>query len=394
MKKRLVVCCDGTWQDLFHRRNKCPTNVVKIAQSIKPFASDNIQQIVYYSEGIGVAEGFIERFFGGAFGRGIDKRIQDAYLFLCFNYTAGDEIYLFGFSRGAYTARSLAGLIYNCGLLPRQNIGESRKVYEFYRNSIKPSDPEAKRFRDCLRAEQVSVELLCCWDTVGALGIPNTFGPISKWNNRNLTFHDTQINRKIKNAFHAIAIDERRITFEPTLMWLSDRKDDEEPETKLSQVCFVGDHGCIGGGSQEYTSLSDITLKWVMDNVKSHGLGLEFFGENEIGEILYQELDPDPLISMNFKFQFKQLIKQPNSMMARLTRMKDRDFFVSNPNQKLKLKKIEPDESYFNDHVHQTVKQRWRASIEPSYRPKSFKKLENFFEGYNQDISNNTPDSF
>ena len=105
--KRLIVCCDGTWQKL---ANSCPTNVVKIAQAIKPVASDGTPQIVFYDEGIGTGDE-INRITGGAFGWGIDQNIQDAYRFLCLNYEAGDEIYLFGFSRGAYTVRSLAGLL-------------------------------------------------------------------------------------------------------------------------------------------------------------------------------------------------------------------------------------------------------------------------------------------
>ncbi|EAW36794.1 DUF2235 domain-containing protein, partial [Lyngbya sp. PCC 8106] len=133
--KRLVVCCDGTWQKL---NNPYPTNVVKIAQAIKTIASDGVPQIVFYDEGIG-SEGGLDLLLGGAFGQGIDKNIQDGYRFLCLNYNEGDEIYLFGFSRGAYTVRSLAGLIYNSGLLSRPYIRLASQAYELYRDSfIKP----------------------------------------------------------------------------------------------------------------------------------------------------------------------------------------------------------------------------------------------------------------
>src|ERR671932_2296063 len=138
--KRLIVCCDGTWQKL---TSPCPTNVVKIAQAIKPFANDETPQVLYYEQGVGT-EDEADKIFGGAFGRGIDDHIQDAYRFLCLNYVEGDEIYLFGFSRGAYTVRSLAGLIYCSGLLSHKNIRKTSEAYQLYRDrNIKPRDSEA-----------------------------------------------------------------------------------------------------------------------------------------------------------------------------------------------------------------------------------------------------------
>ena len=130
--KRLIVCCDGTWQDL---KKDYPTNVVKMIQAIKPVDTHDIHQIVYYDEGLGtklIDTGFslidiLLKFGGGALGLGIDHKIQDAYGFLCLNFEPDDEIYLFGFSRGAYTVRCLAGLIYNSGLLHRKFI---RKIPE------------------------------------------------------------------------------------------------------------------------------------------------------------------------------------------------------------------------------------------------------------------------
>jgi uncharacterized protein (DUF2235 family) len=106
--KRLIVCCDGTWQSL---ANVDPTNVAKLARAVKlKSEKDNIPQILYYDDGVGT-NGLIDRIMGGAFGKGLDLVIADAYRFLCMNYSIGDEIYFFGFSRGAYTVRSLAGLI-------------------------------------------------------------------------------------------------------------------------------------------------------------------------------------------------------------------------------------------------------------------------------------------
>lgn len=137
-KKRLIICADGTWQKL---QSPYPTNVVKIAQAIQPSGRDGIPQIVFYSEGVGsgntTAKLFAQadRILGGAFGIGIDNNIEAAYRFLSLNYEPGDEIYLFGFSRGAYTVRSLAGLI-RCsgGLLSLPTMRETPFAYELYRD--------------------------------------------------------------------------------------------------------------------------------------------------------------------------------------------------------------------------------------------------------------------
>ncbi len=267
--KRLVVCCDGTWQKL---NNPYPTNVVKIAQAIKPIASDGVHQVVFYDEGIG-SEGGLDSLLGGAFGKGIDKNIQDGYRFLCLNYNEGDEIYLFGFSRGAYTVRSLAGLIYNSGLLARPYIRLASQAYELYRDSfIKPKDPRLIEFRK-EHGEQVPIKLLGCWDTVGSLGIPEVtlLSLFSQTFNRRYRFHDTSLSPIIENALHAVAIDEPRKAFSVTPMTKS-----HHCETQvIRQVWFPGDHGCIGGGVEEIRGLSDCALKWMIDSIRELGLGLD-----------------------------------------------------------------------------------------------------------------------
>ena len=268
--KRLIVCCDGTWQQL---TSPCPTNVVKIAQAIQPFASDGTPQVLFYEEGVGT-ENEADKLFGGAFGKGIDDNIQDAYRFLCLNYVEGDEIYLFGFSRGAYTVRSLAGLIYNSGLLRRYHIRQVPKAYELYTSrGSKPSSQEALEFRQNY-GDRVPITLLGCWDTVGSLGIPDItpFLHLDQRINSKYRFHDTQLNPMIKNALHAVAIDEARKVFDVTPMV----KDPDAEGQVLHQVWFPGDHGCVGGGLKEHSQLSDTALQWMIDSVGSLGLGLEF----------------------------------------------------------------------------------------------------------------------
>ncbi|NJK39290.1 MAG: DUF2235 domain-containing protein [Oscillatoriales cyanobacterium RM2_1_1] len=276
--KRLVVCCDGTWKKLDAPH---PTNIVKIAQAVQPMDGNKIPQIVFYDEGIGTDGNLLDSLLGGAFGQGIDRNIQDAYRFLCFNYNPGDQIYLFGFSRGAYTVRSLAGMIYNSGLLSRSHIGLASIAYEFYRaDAIKPNDPMMLDFRKqyCTWVDpsdyRIPLTLLGCWETVGSLGLPEVtlFQSFSKQFNQRYQFHDTSLSPIIQHALHGVAIDEPRQVFCLTPMHKS-----RHSETQvLHQIWFPGDHTSVGGGSGLLQGLSDGSLKWMMDSMRQLGLGLAF----------------------------------------------------------------------------------------------------------------------
>lgn len=276
--KRLVICCDGTWQSLQKTAN--PTNVFKIAQAVKPVSqseSQEIEQVVYYDHGVGSGDltGQVdlgERISGGAFGKGIDHKIQDAYFFLCENYVLGDEIYLFGFSRGAYTVRSLAGMIYCSGLLSRSNLRKVPEAYELYRNRlIKPSDEEAQAFRQ-ENGDRVNITLLGCFDTVGSMGVPDEipFLPLDKLINAKYRFYDTDLSSIIQNALHAVAIDEIRKVFDVTPMTRSPNT----PNQVVKQVWFPGEHGCVGGGHEKH-GLSDSALMWMVDEIRALRLGLD-----------------------------------------------------------------------------------------------------------------------
>ncbi|MBD2612469.1 DUF2235 domain-containing protein [Nostoc punctiforme FACHB-252] len=265
--KRIVVCCDGTWQKL---TSPYPSNVVKLAQSVKPVAKDGITQIVFYDEGIGTDA---QKVLGGATGLGIDKNIEDAYRFLVLNYYQGDEIYLFGFSRGAYTVRSLAGMIYCSGLLDRPHITKAHEAYELYRKrDIKPKDKEATEYRQTY-GERVPITLVGCFDTVGALGIPIVplFKMFSTQLHERYRFHDTTLNKLVQNALHAMAIDEIREIFDVTPM----KPHPEAENQRVIQKWFPGGHGCVGGGTEEYRGLSDAALKWMIDSIEELELGLD-----------------------------------------------------------------------------------------------------------------------
>ncbi|QHG16654.1 DUF2235 domain-containing protein [Nostoc sp. ATCC 53789] len=266
--KRLVICCDGTWQQL---TSAYPSNVVKLAQSVKPMANDGVAQIVFYDEGVG-AEG--QKVLGGATGLGIDRNIEDGYRFLSLNYVPGDEIYLFGFSRGAYTVRSLAGMIYCSGLLDRPHVTKAHEAYELYRKrGVKPKDQEAVEYRQAY-GDRVPITLLGCFDTVGALGIPGipAFSKLSEQLNKRYRFHDTTLNKCVQNALHAVAIDEIREVFDVTPM----TKHPDAENQRVIQKWFPGAHGCVGGGTKEHSGLSDAALQWMIDSIGEMQLGLDF----------------------------------------------------------------------------------------------------------------------
>lgn len=279
MKRRLVVCSDGTWQDLNTANS---TNVVKTIEAIKPIGSDEIEQIVYYDEGIGCREMSADgtsltdkmiKVVGGGIGLGIDRKIQDAYIFLCLNYQEGDEIYLLGFSRGAYTVRSLAGLIYNSGLLDRNFIKKVPEAYALYRDkteATQPSSDKAIQFRQ-INGKRVPIKALCCWDTVASLGFPKAILkiPFFAGLREKYRFHDSIINPMIENAFHAVAVDETRTVYNVELMEV-----DSNHPGQFSQVWFPGTHGSLGGGSEDH-QLSDRPLVWMLDNLKSLGLSID-----------------------------------------------------------------------------------------------------------------------
>lgn len=281
--KRLVVCCDGTWQSL---DNVYPTNVLKMAQAIGVIDQSGIHQVVYYDGGVGTGRG-ANKLTGGAFGLGIDDKIKDAYRFLCLNYAAGDEVYLFGYSRGAYTVRSLAGLIYNSGLLRREFIRKTPEAYELYRNReghASPSGEAALAFREQY-GERIDIAVLGCWDTVGSLGIPEIFPLISDLINQRYRFYDTTLNARVLRAFHAVAVDELREVFSVAPMHPSPQRGPDQ----VMQVWFPGEHSCVGGGSSKTRGLSDASLEWMMDQVEPLGLELN---RNRVEDGIH----PDPTI--------------------------------------------------------------------------------------------------
>ncbi|WP_328748160.1 DUF2235 domain-containing protein [Streptomyces sp. NBC_00285] len=268
MARRLVVCCDGTWNVATQR---CRTNVAKVARAVLPVTATGTEQRVRYLDGVGTRPS--ERLRGGAFGWGLSRKVRDAYCFLVENYEPGDELYLFGFSRGAFTARSLAGLVRNSGILRLEHENRLQEAWDLYRDRGKePDAQESRDFREDF-SHPTRIRFIGVWDTVGALGIPvpgpHLLKPLATLVNRLWAFHNTELSSWVDGAFHALAVDERRRAFAPAL-W-HQQPGAEEQGQQLKQVWFSGVHVDVGGGYPD-TSQSDLSLRWMVANAAAHGL--------------------------------------------------------------------------------------------------------------------------
>lgn len=258
--KQQILLFDGTWNN-----EKSNTNVWRFCRLLP----DGTER--FYDEGVGNSWG--ERVRGGAFGFGLSQNIKDGYEYLCMNYNPGDEIYLFGFSRGAYTARSLGGMIRKCGILKKYSALHVDQGYELYRKKHdSPDVPEAVEFRTRhshpvwkkdTAPEGTRIKMIGVWDTVGALGIPLSGVPFSREYYR---FHNTGLSSIVENAFHAVAIDEHRKDYEATL-WT----EVDENNSNVEQRWFVGAHADVGGGYVD-GDLDNVTLRWMQQKARECGL--------------------------------------------------------------------------------------------------------------------------
>jgi len=258
MNKRIVICADGTWNRPEKNQKKdFPTNVLRLARAIEPADGGLMPQQVFYDWGIG---SYYDPVVGGAAGKGINKNIMDDYRYIVQNYLPGDELFLFGFSRGAYTVRSLCGLINNCGILKRPDARLIQAAFDHYKKSgedYAPKGTESIRFRQEHSHPSREVKFVGVWDTVGALGIPFSFLGLL---DRKDEFYDTKIGSNVRIARHAMAIDELRSDFKPTVWTPRDNLD-------LKQVWFLGAHSDVGGSyepDEDDSLLADIALDWMV----------------------------------------------------------------------------------------------------------------------------------
>ena len=274
-KKRLALFLDGTWNDTDDN-----TSVWRLRSLCAPVDTDNKPQFIYYDSGVGTQVG--ERVTGGMFGIGIDHNVRKAYEWLVENYEDGDDIFIFGFSRGAFTARSLAGMLSICGLAkPGAPLGVGQ-IYTRYRHvdrnhgSIRKiqeaadagTPPQSLEERWLLRfSRPVVITMIGVWDTVAALDLPGI---------GTHEFLDANLRHDVQHAFHALAIDENRQKFAPTLWTQSSPVADGKPQIQrdfasIEQRWFVGAHANVGGGYPS-DNLPQLPLRWLAG--KAEGLGL------------------------------------------------------------------------------------------------------------------------
>jgi len=267
--KRIVICFDGTWNkpadENLPEDQQVETNVRRFFESVRATGDDGIEQVPWYDEGVGAH--WYDRFAGGAIGAGLDFNIVEGYKELAKNYEDGDEVYILGFSRGAYTARSLVGMIRNCGLIKKKHLDLQVAVaYWIYRTRDEGVDSLIAGIFRSRFSRTIKITFLGVWDTVGALGIPLEF--LNDFNMKFYEFHDTKLSGIVENAYQAIAIDENRKTYDACL-W----DPPEEPAQTVEQRWFVGAHCDVGGGYPD-RQLADIALRWMQDKANRLGLAL------------------------------------------------------------------------------------------------------------------------
>jgi hypothetical protein len=384
--KRLILCFDGTWNT-----PEDQTSVSRIYSAIADQHAGCHDQLKFYDPGVGTGVG--SRITGGAFGWGLDENVLEGYSWLINEYRAltqtvrepdgqtfvtGPDIYIFGFSRGAFTARSLAGLINRCGILKLEQfkgqidpdtkkpiqrahpkLERVKQAWKLYQQDVK-SDGEARSAQPCVKfrsdySHDVKIKFLGVWDTVGALGVPmfsKTVFARAKYG-----FHDTRLCRVVEHAYHAVAIDEQREDYRVAL-W-----DQPHPDgTKdVEQRWFPGAHSNVGGGYDD-DLLPDPPLKWMAEMALR--LGLEFTNE--------------------FRMQLNQpacAAKLPESFKLRgdeyLSPVRDsyKDFLFGTYRV---LRAVSLRGRYFrpmlvegvNETIDESAHMKWAA--DPAYRPRNF----------------------
>lgn len=332
--KRLVFCFDGTWNAL---NASTPTNVVLTAASIVRTTEKGVPQIIHYDEGVGT--GRLEKLTGGMFGAGLVQNVREAYRFLIFNYDPGDEIFIFGFSRGGFSAQTFVGFIRHVGVLRRLHAERIDEALNLYRRRLGDDAGNADsmlRFRAqyadhvCVDTEEdawrcanltdympsavplLKIQYLGIWDAVCALGFPAAI-PGSELLNRKHAFHDPKLTAFVEKARHAVAIDEDRTLFPPTL-WdgleslnAAKGREPHDPDAPYQQKWFPGVHGSVGGGGDIH-GLSDCSLAWVLKGAKDAGLVLDLAQGSRI-----HGFNPDPYAPINNmndpKWSFTQVLK-------------------------------------------------------------------------------------
>lgn len=341
MPKNIVILLDGTSNEISSNR----TNILRLFGALKR----DEEQIVYYDPGVGTfgAEFAWSRLYrkagevwGLATGWGLDRNVKEAYRFLVENYDDGaragaddeerDRIFIFGFSRGAYSARVLAGFIRAVGLMDRSQLNLLPYAYRAYKRigegaedgDVDAAFAEVRLYESILDVDRPPIRLLGLFDTVSSMIEGGRFGPRLK------RHAFTRNNHSVAAVRHAVAIDERRTMFRPQL-WPEDGRfrsnpfnRDAETDQDVKEVWFRGVHADVGGGYPERGSgLAKVALKWMIDETAALGLRYKtatvnriVLGEGERGAD-YDPPDPTapPHQSMNFAWRVLEYLPQPGA---------------------------------------------------------------------------------
>ncbi|KAJ5637222.1 hypothetical protein N7490_007101 [Penicillium lividum] len=286
--KRIIICCDGTWQSAVSGEKNVPSNVTRLCRAINPVGSDvdgtEWQQIVWYDSGVGTTSLSMGTAIEGATGQGLEGNVVEAYNFCVLNYNPGDQIMIFGFSRGAFTARTIAGVITDIGLCHQDQLNSFPELWTHYKAFKNDKKNAGKRFfrsetwftwmwgqadvkqgagdgkfvinessrgapskgedwatqdDDWTQKDSRTVEVIGVYDTVGAIGMPEVGGlkvpqSILFWK-ETAEWHNVELSTHVKHAFQALAIDERRKAFEPTLFYIPSKPSDTEELRKQEE---------------------------------------------------------------------------------------------------------------------------------------------------------------
>jgi uncharacterized protein (DUF2235 family) len=286
MVKNIILCSDGTGSKGIQKRG---TNVFKLYEAVDlhghGVGPNSPKQVAFYDDGVGTESVKLLKILGGAFGYGLSRNVKQLYANLVRTYDKGDRIYLFGFSRGAFTVRTLAGLINTCGIIKREVehdeklLDKVEMAYREYRSKYKPiyrqrpkkeiSKKKADDFRKKYCVGDEIITFIGVWDTVDAVGVP--IDELAKFINTfiyRFKFVDSILSseKKVKKACHALSIDDERLTFHP-VMW----NEEDKNEDRIEQVWFAGVHSNVGGGYPKH-GMSLVSLDWMMSKAEQAGL--------------------------------------------------------------------------------------------------------------------------
>lgn len=407
--KNLVICCDGTGNEI----SENISNVLKLYRCLRKTDKTQPRQMVFYDPGVGTVtepttwhrwKANIKMVLGLATGYGLDDNVLSAYCFLVQHYSAGDKIYLFGFSRGAYTVRVLAGLIHKVGLISPEQVnlaGSGLIAYKQYSGTGRGNDVEdlsdvtfdeqgplpkdqfdlAAQFARITSTRWPTIHFIGVWDTVASVIVPRAdrlYWPSFE----ELAF--TLRNPSVKIFRQAIAIDERRCMFRlkaydaPQEFWSNRYVPDEKKVPQdILQVWFAGVHGDVGGSYPEAESgQSKYPLLWMIEEAAKAGLNFNPRTVNQLAFGIQRKNSPFSYVAPAFTGKTGELHDSMTLAWRLLEYLPKRAKYREWPERKVVLGFYIPDSEPRvipeGAHVHESVVK--RMAVEPDYRPVNLPK--------------------